>query len=69
METKYEVMTITAPATDRDLTVRVNTEVRRVRAWEIKPRDVRVVSLSKAVQPMGHALEQYVLTIEYVGNE
>lgn len=66
MGTQYEVITITAPDTDRDLTVRVNEEVKRVRAWEIHPREVRLVSLSKSIRPVGLPVDQYVLTIEYV---
>lgn len=36
MDYKYEVITIIAPLVDRDLTVRVNEEVKRVRAWNIR---------------------------------
>lgn len=69
MDYKYEVITIAAPLVDRDLTVRVNEHVKRVRAWNIRPQHVRVVSLCKAIRPHGHALEQYLLTIEYTAKE
>jgi|JI9StandDraft_2_1071091.scaffolds.fasta_scaffold287537_2 hypothetical protein len=54
----YEVVTFISPKFDRDLSVRVNTEVDRVRSWCDYPNEVRVTSLA-------YGLDRHILTIEY----
>ena len=63
----YEVVVFAEPQVNRDLTVRVNNEVRRVRVWAGHMGPVRVVSLSNSARgPYGGTI---TLTIEYTAHD
>lgn len=59
----YEVVVFTTPNYDRDLTVKVNENVNRVRAWAEHLGPVRIVSLSNSKTATYSG--QITLTIEY----
>ena len=63
----YEVVTFAAPSVDRNLTVRVNEEIRRVKSWAGHMGPVRVVSLSNSSTNGIRGL--CTLTIEYTAHD
>ena len=63
----YEVVVFNRPILDRDLMVRVNEEVSRVKVWAGHMGPVRVVSLSVTELPMIQG--KCTLTIEYTAHD